>query len=244
MTKSGSTPLTVSIHGQSASPISHLEVLSQMRPIILGAEAPTLLLVLLMDFLNWAEPAGATESQQPDCSATLLVTHPHGEVCQLLATSGPRTAPHDSLVWAGRQDRAWEVGPNRQNMFGWYMHRWSTWRVPATLKKQHPRGWEKHWIIHHAPNYCSSLFHCAWMSVCFSWDAVMSWNGAPVCKWKRCSSWKPWGWQEFAQFNPAHLGFMFCNAGRESIPPRFLWRAYLCKYRANYDDDADVRSEF
>lgn len=104
-------------------------------------------------------------------------------------------------------------------------------RSPVTLKKQCPWGWERRWIIHHhAPNYCSCPFLFLNECVCFYWDAVMSWNGAPVCKWKRCSSWKPWGQQQFAQFNPAHLGFMFCKAGREKIPPRFLWRIYLCKY--------------
>lgn len=43
--------------------------------------------------------------------------------------------------------------------------------------------------------------------------------------------------QEFARFTPAHLGFMFSQAGREKIPPQFfLWRIYLCKYWTNYDD--------
>lgn len=72
-----------------------------------------------MDLLYWAEPAGVTESQQPDCSATQLVTHTHSEVCQLFSTSGPQMDPDDSLVWAGRQDQAWELGHNRQNMFDW-----------------------------------------------------------------------------------------------------------------------------
>lgn len=89
------------------------------------------LLVLLMDFLHWAEPAGVTEQQQPNCSATHLVTHRHSEVCQLLSASGPWTNPDVSLVWAGRQERAWELGSNQQNVFGWWMHHWSIWRAPT-----------------------------------------------------------------------------------------------------------------
>lgn len=94
---------------------------------------------------------------------------------------------------------------------------------PVTLKKQSPWGWEKHWIIHPAPNHCSALFFFfEWVSVCFYWDAVMSWIGAPVCKWKRCSS------VSLPSFTQAHLGFMFCRAGREKIPPWFFYGEALC----------------
>lgn len=87
-----------------------------------------------------------------------------------------------------------------------------------------------------------SFWTCVNDCVCFYWDAVMSWKGSPVCKWKRCSSWKLWGQQEFARFNPAHLGFTFCKVGRKKIPPRFLWSTvFLCKSWANYDD---VMSDF
>lgn len=72
--------------------------------------------------------------------------------------------------------------------------------------------------------------------VCSYWDAVMSWTCVPVCKWKRCSSWKLWAQTQFAQFNWAQLAL---RNRRTSLASAESVR----KYREMYDTSTIIKFE-
>lgn len=81
---------------------------------------------LLEDILRWSEPAGVTGSQQPERSATHLVTHIGREVCQECLNTGAcmgSWTPTPSV----QRDRG--TAPTLRQE-AWLSH-WSRWRAPV-----------------------------------------------------------------------------------------------------------------
>lgn len=158
--------LHFSIHGPSASAILHLDVLS------------------------WAHyPSTCPANGLPTLSRASWSNRT--TTAQLLSNAFSHTPSQWSLPTAfciGALDKSWclprlgrETGTSLRTRLKpaecvWLMdasleHMESSnmivRRSPMTLKKQCPWGWKKQWIIHYAPNYCSSLFS-VFMNECVS----------------------------------------------------------------------------